>query len=38
MNPKVDSLRYYYLGKNWKRKIEHIGAKPAYDPEGPMIL
>jgi CRISPR-associated protein Cas2 len=35
---KTDSLRFYYLGSNWKRKIEHIGAKAAYDPEGPMIL
>ncbi len=29
-----DSLRYYNLGKNWKRKVEHVGAKEAYDPEG----
>ena len=33
-----DSLRFYFLGSNWKRRIEHVGAKPAYDPEGPMIL
>ena len=24
---EVDSLRFYYLGNNWSRKIEHIGAK-----------
>ena len=29
-----DSLRFYNLGKNWKRKVEHVGAKEAYDPEG----
>lgn len=29
-----DSLRYYNLGKNWKRKVEHVGAKETYDPEG----
>lgn len=29
-----DSLRYYNLGKNWKRKVEHMGAKETYDPEG----
>ena len=29
-----DSLRFYNLGKNWKRKVEHMGAKEAYDPEG----
>jgi CRISPR-associated protein Cas2 len=38
INPESDSLRFYYLGSNWKRKVEHIGAKPAYDPEGPLIL
>jgi CRISPR-associated protein Cas2 len=33
-----DSLRFYFLGSNWKRRIEHIGAKPAYDPEGLLII
>lgn len=32
-----DSLRFYYLGKNWKRKVEHHGAKPTYDVDGPLI-
>jgi CRISPR-associated protein Cas2 len=38
MDESKDSLRFYYLGANWKRKIEHVGAKPAYDPERPLIL
>jgi len=33
-----DSLRFYFLGAEWKRRVEHIGAKSAYDPEGPLIL
>lgn len=33
-DPSIDSLRYYYLGSNWKRRVEHYGAKVAYDPEG----
>ena len=33
-----DSLRFYLLGKNWKRRIEHVGAKETYDPEGPLII
>lgn len=33
-----DSLRFYFLGSNWRRRVEHIGAKPAYDPEGPLVL
>ncbi|MCD8180597.1 MAG: CRISPR-associated endonuclease Cas2 [Firmicutes bacterium] len=34
----TDSLRIYYLGNNWKRRVEHIGVKPTYDPEGVIIL
>ncbi len=34
----VDSLRYYYLGANWERKIEHVGAKPATDLNGALIV
>lgn len=33
-----DSLRYYMLGANWKRRVEHFGAKESYDPEGIMIF
>ena len=33
-----DSLRFYYLGNDWKKKVEHIGAKETYDPEGDLIL
>ncbi len=32
-----DSLRFYYLGRNWREKIEHIGAKASVDLEGPLI-
>lgn len=32
-----DSLRFYFLGKNWKPRIEHIGANKPYDPEGLLI-
>lgn len=31
INHNTDSLRYYYLGKNWQHKVEHIGAKPVLD-------
>lgn len=33
-----DSLRYYYLGSNWKRRVEHVGAKETYDPEGTLTI
>ncbi len=35
---ETDSLRFYYLGSNWKRRVEHIGAKQAIDQEGPLIV
>ncbi len=38
INLKKDSLRYYYLGRNWKRRVEHVGAKATYDPEGLLML
>jgi CRISPR-associated protein Cas2 len=33
-----DRLRFYFLGDNWKPRIEHVGAKPSYDPQGPLIV
>jgi CRISPR-associated protein Cas2 len=33
-----DSLRFYFLGANWRRRVEHIGAKEGIDQEGPLIL
>ena len=38
IDPEQDSLRIYYLGNNWKKRIEHIGAKETYDPEGALII
>jgi CRISPR-associated protein Cas2 len=38
IKPEVDSLRFYYLGANWRRRVEHVGAKPALDFEGPLIF
>ena len=33
-----DSIRFYYLGNNWQRRVEHFGAKETYDPEGVLII
>ena len=33
-----DSLRFYFLGDNWKGRVEHVGAKESYDPDGPLIV
>ena len=36
--PETDSLRFYFLGNNYKHRIEHQGAKPSIDVEDPLIL
>lgn len=33
-----DSLRFYYLGNNYKNKVEHIGTKESFDVEGTIIV
>lgn len=33
-----DSLRFYFLGNSWQNRVEHVGAKRAYDPQGPLIV
>ncbi len=30
-DPGSDSLRFYFLGSNWQRRVEHVGAKPVPD-------
>lgn len=37
IDKEKDSLRFYYLGNNYKAKVEHIGAKEAYNVEDPLI-
>ncbi len=38
IDASADSLRFYFLGANWRRRIEHVGAKPARDPMAPLVL
>ena len=38
MDPEKDSLRFYYLGNQYEKKIEHFGCKNAYSPEDSLIL
>ena len=37
IDPATDSLRFYYLGSNWRRRVEHRGAQAAVDIDGPLI-
>jgi CRISPR-associated protein Cas2 len=38
IDPAHDSLRFYFLGRNWQRKVEHAGAKSVLDLNGPLVL
>ena len=38
IDKEEDSLRFYYLGNYWERRVEHIGAKKTYNPEGVIII
>lgn len=38
IEPEEDSLRFYFLGSNHARRIEHHGAKKAIDVEGPLLV
>ena len=38
MDLEKDSIRFYYLGKNYDRKIEHYGTKKTYEPEGLLLV
>ena len=38
IDPEKDSLRFYYLGSNWKRRVEHVGVRKSPDQDGPLIV
>ena len=39
IDKKKDSLRFYNLGSNWTRKVEHVGAKPSFNlEEDPLVI
>ena len=38
INEKEDSLRFYYLGNNYRTKVEHFGSKTTYEAEGILMI
>lgn len=38
IDPEKDSLRFYFLGSNWRKRVEHAGAKEPFDQEGPLVI
>lgn len=37
IDEQEDSLRFYFLGSNWKRRVQHFGTKETLDLDGPLI-
>jgi len=38
IDPAADSLRFYRLGAEGHRRVEHVGAKPVLNLEGPLVF
>ena len=38
IDPASDSLRFYHLGSKGRRRVEHVGARPALDLEGALVF
>ena len=38
IDPNRDSLRFYILGNNYRSKVEHVGAHPAYQPDDVLMV
>lgn len=38
IDPDKDSLRFYRLGADGKRRVEHVGAKAPVDLDGPLLF
>ena len=38
IDPSLDSLRFYRLGADGHRRVEHVGSKPTLDLEGPLVV
>ena len=35
---ELDSIRFYFLGKNWKRRVEFLGKITSFDISGELII
>ncbi|MDO5377088.1 MAG: CRISPR-associated endonuclease Cas2 [Clostridia bacterium] len=38
IDAQKDSLRFYELGNRYESKVEHVGAKATYEPEGILMI
>uniref|UniRef100_A0A832G8M3 CRISPR-associated endoribonuclease Cas2 n=1 Tax=Ignavibacterium album TaxID=591197 RepID=A0A832G8M3_9BACT len=37
-NPEEDNLRFYYLGSNWKNRLENFGVSKNLKADDPFII
>jgi len=38
IDKEKDSIRYYYLGDDFRNRVEHVGAKQSIDMEGTLLV
>jgi CRISPR-associated protein Cas2 len=38
IDKEKDSIRYYYLGDEFRNRVEHIGAKQSIDMGGTLLV
>ena len=38
IDEKKDSIRYYFIGKNWNNRIEKVGKVSSYDVTSELII
>ncbi|TVM30253.1 CRISPR-associated endonuclease Cas2 [Oceanidesulfovibrio marinus] len=38
IKPDKDSLRFYNLGREWKRRVEHVGVREPPQLDEPLII
>ena len=38
IDEEKDSVRFYFLGKNWNNRVEFIGKKTSYDGTSELII
>lgn len=38
IDTELDSIRFYFLGKNWKRRVECLGKITSFDITGELII
>lgn len=38
INEEEDSLRFYFLGSNWQRRVEHHGTNQPPDMHGLLMI